>query len=207
MGRRARLGASILLPRLHALLERPWLYRLTGWALAPGATRILLAGMRSQLAAMPAGRMLDLGSGPRSRLALAGVSPVGVDLSLSYARELRRAGGLAVVGRAGSLPFRSDSFAGVWSFGLLHHLPDTEVRAALAEAQRVAGSGRVVVFDGVLPHSRWRRPLAWALRRLDRGPFQRAEAALCALLPADGSWRVSRLTYSATGLEGVWCAR
>lgn len=209
MGLAARRDPSLLLSRLHAHLERPWLYGATWRALAPGVSRALLARIRVELDAAPAGgacdvsRVLDVGCGPRSWLAAAGVVAVGVDRSPACARAIRRAGGVAVVARAEALPFRADAFASVWSFGLHHHLSDANARRALGEAGRVA-AGRVVLFDGVLPQSRLRRPLAWVVRRLDRGRFLRSEAALRALLPGDG-WRASRFTYSWTGLEGLWC--
>lgn len=201
-------GVHLGLGRLHSLLDRAPIYAVTWRALAPGARRYLLARIRAELAAAPAGRALDVGCGPRSWLERAGLSLVGVDASPAYARALRRRGVMAIVARAEALPFRAGSFASVWSFGLLHHMSETGARQALAEAGRVAAGGRVVVFDGVLPRHRWRRPLAWAVRRLDRGRFMRDEAALRDVLsaaqnPAD--WRVSRFTYSWTGLEGLWC--
>ena len=199
-------GAAAPLSHLHALLERPLVYAVVWRALAPGATRALLARIRAELAAAPEGRMLDVGCGPRSWLERAGAAPVGVDTSPAYARALYRSGGVAVVARAKALPFRTGSFGSVWCFGLLHHLSDEEARGALAEAGRVARPGRLVVFDAVLPRCALRRPLAWALRRLDRGGFLRGETAFRGVLP-DGDWRVSRITYAWTGLEGLWCVR
>jgi SAM-dependent methyltransferase len=210
--------------RLSALLERPRLYALAGQALAPGAGTALRSRIATELRTSPAGRQLDIGCGPRSWLARTGAAPVGVDASIAYARALRRAGGAAVVARAEALPFRTGAFASAWCFGLLHHLSDEGVRRALAEAGRVAGPGRIVVFDGVLPRHPCRRPFAWALRRLDRGGFMRSEGALRALLSGPGGecevcraaeglqgertrpaeWRVTRFTYSWTGLEGLW---
>jgi SAM-dependent methyltransferase len=222
-------------PRLSALLERPRVYALAGRLLAPGTASALAARIAAEVATLPPGRHLDLGCGPASRLARAGVSPIGVDLSPAYARALRRTGGLAVVARAEALPFRTGAFGAAWSFGLLHHLSDEAARRALAEARRVARSGRIVVFDAVWPRQARRRPLAWALRRLDRGGFMRDEAALHALLagapgtpaepaepvkpvePATGreprstagpsaAGRCRRFTYSWTGLEALWYA-
>lgn len=208
MGRPAGPGASRGLARLHALLDQAPIYALASRALAPGARRAVLARIRAELAVAPAGRALDVGCGPHSWLKRAGVSAVCVDTSPVYVRALRRRGARALVARAEALPFRTGSFASVWSFGLLHHLSEDAARRAVAEAARVAAGGRLVVFDGVLPRSRGRRLLAWAVRRLDRGRFMRDETALRAVLTAACSrWRVSRFTYSWTGLEGIWCVR
>jgi SAM-dependent methyltransferase len=223
----ARVAATSWLSRLSALLERPRFYALAGRLLAPGAGTALRSRIATELLTSPSGRRLDVGCGPRSWLAGAGAAPVGVDASPAYARALRRAGGAAVVARAEALPFRDGSFASAWCFGLLHHLSDEVARRALAEAARVARAGRIVVFDAVLPRRPRRQPLAWALRRLDRGGFMRGEVALRALLSGPGGehqacgtaegregernrpadWRVTRFTYSWTGLEGLWCTR
>jgi SAM-dependent methyltransferase len=202
---------------LHAILERPRVYASTWRALAPGTARVLLARIRTELGPSTRGRVLDVGCGPRSWLERAGLDPVCVDASIAYAKALRRAGGKAVVACAEALPFRAGAFTSVWSFGLLHHLADEPAREALAEATRVT-AGRVVIFDGVLPRQPIRRPLAWLIRRFDRGRFQRSEGALRELLSdariareedplTKQEWRVSRLTYSRTGLEGLWCVR
>lgn len=201
--------------RLYAMFDRPWIYEVAGRALALGAESALVARIRAELASAPAaGLVLDVGCGPRSWLSRAGLDPIGVDASLSYAVAQRRAGGRAVVARAEALPFHDTSFASVWSFGLLHHLSDDGARQALIEAHRVAAAGRVVIFDGVLPVRPIRRPVAWLIRRLDRGRFLRSEGALLDLLStalfergedSPGRWRLSRLAYSRTGLEGLWC--
>ncbi len=135
------------------MLERPRLYTATSRALAPGTRRRLLALIDAERGPGSAGRTLDVGCGPRSWLARAGFDAIGVDASLSYAAAHRRAGGRAVVARAEALPFRSDSFSSVWSFGLLHHLSDESARVTLIEAARVAGGGRVMIFDGVVPEN------------------------------------------------------
>jgi SAM-dependent methyltransferase len=207
---------------LWAFLSRPSLYRLVNRFLGPGANLCIGAAIDAELGTSGSGLHLDLGCGPDSRLAPSGVALVGVDASLAYARALHRGGQRAVVALVEALPFRPGSFAGAWSFGLLHHLSEQSARSALQEAERVVKGGKVVVLDGVLPERSLRRPLAWLVRRLDRGRFMRDEAALRGLLgssvdrsgpssphaPVDGRnerWRVRRLTYAWTGLEALWC--
>ena len=180
-------------------------YRLTQRLASPGAGRVLRALLARWLARNPPpGKCLDVGCGPESWLRRADLQPIGVDVSPDFVAEFRRRGGHAVVGCATALPFADGAFDSVWSCGLLHHLPDDAARRAVAEMQRVTRAGGcTVVFDAVLPRAVWRRPVAALLRRMDRGRWMRTEAALTALLAADGAWKCERLTYSLTGLEGL----
>ena len=155
--------------------------------------------------------MLDVGCGPRSWLRDIETAAFGVDISPDFTRAFHRAGGRAVLASAIALPFRDGCFQSVWSFGLLHHLPEHEARCAIREMRRVTrAGGRTVIFDAVLPNSAWRRPLAALLRRLDRGRWMRRQNSLEALLAASAlnakeSWMCERMTYAHTGLEGLWC--
>lgn len=120
----------------------------------------------------------------------------------SYVVGLDRQRVRACVGDATQLPYPGACFGAVWSIGLLHHLSDAAVRAALDEMVRVtAPGGRIHILDAVLPDPAWRRPLALAIRRLDRGRFMRRQPDWEALLPATVRWRTGRETYTATGLE------
>ena len=192
---------------LDRVLELPWVYRLQTAILAPGAETAIvrrLAGLVAQLP--PAARLLDVGCGPRSWLSHLALHPIGADVSLSYLREYTAAGDAAVVASADALPVASESFDGVWSLGLLHHLPDRLAATAVIEMIRACKpAGYVAVFDAVLPHAVWRRPLASAIRRFDRGKFMRSESALRALLPTELEWRDDRFTYAGSGLEGLLC--
>jgi SAM-dependent methyltransferase len=191
------------------LLENPWVYRLQTAVFAPGAEAAILRRIEQVLQVLPpAQRLLDVGCGPRSWLFRAGLRPVGADVSLSYLGEYVRSGGCAVAASADALPIACGSFDGVWSLGLLHHLPDSVAAAALHEMLRVCKpGGSVVVFDAVLPQPPWRRPLAHTIRRCDRGRFMRSESALRALLPRQVDWQCERFTYARTGLEGLMCWR
>jgi len=173
------------------------LYRFSRAVVAPGASRYIASLIESR-----PGRALDVGCGPESPLWSAGMQPFGVDIALDRARAF----GPAVVATAASLPFADGVFDSVWSFGLLHHMPDDQARTAIREMRRVTGAGGVtVILDGVLPRQAWSRPLAWLLRRLDRGRWMRQQEALQALFDSPASWRFGRFTYSHTGLEGVIC--
>lgn len=183
-------------------------YRLAQCVLAPGAGRRIGEWIAARLASHPApGPVLDVGCGPASWLWRAGLRPVGVDLSPGRAAAFGRGhGSAAVAASAIALPFPDGCFASVWSFGLLHHLSDDHARAAVSEMLRVTRpGGHGIVFDAVLPGAAWRRPLAWALRRLDRGRWVRTQEGLESLLGEPRGWERRQLTYALTGLEGLLC--
>jgi SAM-dependent methyltransferase len=161
--------------------------------LAPGAAAAIQDCVRRWIADHPGrGPYLDVGCGPRSRLAEAGVEAIGIDLHPGW----------GITASATQLPFAAGAFESVWSFGLLHHLPDPAAQRALAEMLRVTKPrGYVVVFDGVLPED-W-RPLAWLVRRLDRGSGFRSLRDHLDLLALYGTWQCERITYARTGLESV----
>ncbi len=190
---------------LDRLLELPWVYRVQTAVLAPGAEAAIVRRIERALNKLPpARRLLDVGCGPQSWLFRVGLQPIGVDISLSYLHEYAQRGTGAVAASAAALPLAARSCDGVWSIGLLHHMPDALAAAAVCEMVRVCRpGGYVAVFDAVLPEPRWRRPLAYLIRRGDRGRFMRSEAALRRLLPAADTWRCERFTYAATGLEGL----
>ncbi len=191
---------------VNHLLEQPWLYHLSQLLMAPGADRAIKQRFRRLLAQLPpARRVLDVGCGPLSRLWQVGLQPVGLDLSFIYTVAYRKAGSEpAVTGSAALLPFANGSFGGVWSIGLLHHLPNGVARQAVGEMLRVCYSGGyVVIFDAVLPEPAWQRPIAHLARRMDRGKFMRREETLVKdiLLPDD--FVVERFTYTLNGLEAI----
>jgi len=185
-------------------------HRLVQDILAPGSTRTIEACLRDAIGPSHTGDgpWLDVGAGSRSRLEALGRRPVVVDISPAHARAAHTSGALAVVASVEALPFPDRCFDVSACVGLLHHLPDRATSAGLRELVRVTtGHGRVVVFDAVLPDRPWRRPLAAAIRALDRGRWMRRERALAQLLPAGEGWSMKRLTYAATGLEGVLATR
>ena len=68
------------------------------------------------------------------------------------------------------------------------------------------GVSRIIVFDNVWPIMPFYRPLAWLLRKLDRGKWVRTENELLKLANSayPMKWQSKRFTYSYTGLEGLF---
>lgn len=191
------------------MLDSPRASRLAEQCLAPGAEAALAARLIGWLGAVGGGGwILDVGCGPSSRVATAGCPRViATDLSLPRAAAVQRNAAAAIVATAAKLPFADAQFDAVWCGGVLHHLADPMARAVVHEIMRVTRpSGHCVIFDSVLPEPAWRRPLAWAVRRLDRGRFVRTQAAFETLLSERYAWRCERFTYARNGLEGVWCS-
>lgn len=191
---------------LYRIFRAPAIYRVAQKVLAPGARKAtdrLMADIAPDR--FPPGALLiDVGCGPESRLARhAGRAVLGIDVSLTAIRGVAEAGSLAVVGDSTRIPCRNDAAQEVWCFGLIHHLSDAAARATIEELLRICDPyGRVIVFDAVLPRKPLLRPLAYLLRRLDRGRFVRDEGALRVLFP-EGQWSISRHAYTVTGLELV----
>jgi len=102
-------------------------------------------------------RSLDLGCGPGAFADLFdGDDYVGADTNpryIEHARRTRR--GAFIVGDARKLELPDARFDQVLIFGLLHHLPDEDVRAVLGEARRllVAG-GRLLAIEDIPAVSR-----------------------------------------------------
>ena len=98
----------------------------------------------------PGAPVLDLGCGPgwdTARLAGLGMRAVGGDLSgemLGLAREVTDRPLVQL--DIGKLPFRDDSFAGLWCIASLLHVPKPEVPAALAEVRRVLRPGGLLAL-------------------------------------------------------------
>ena len=102
-------------------------------------------------------RTLDLGCGPGAFADLfAGDDYVGVDLNARYidhARKTRQ--GAFIVGDARQVDLPEARFDQILIFGLLHHLPDDDVRAVLAECRRLlVRGGRVLVIEDIPTISR-----------------------------------------------------
>jgi TDG/mug DNA glycosylase family protein len=103
-------------------------------------------------AAVPAGApRLDLGCGPGLYADLLGAPLVAADAALAMCREARAAAPGLPVARHDlvALPFRPGSFAGVWAWKCLQHVPAVALPAALAEIHRalvVGGRLDLAVF-------------------------------------------------------------
>lgn len=188
---------------LYGMLERPFWYKFSQVVFGPGAERFLVKRLRQAAQTLPlSGKMLDVGCGPSSWLWRIGVKPIGVDICSQYSTAYHKTGEPAITGSALALPISDHSFDGVWSIGVLHHLPDSAARSVVLEMIRICRPGGfVAILDAVMPVSSWRRPVAFLVRRLDRGIFMRSQAALIKLLPEQQRWSISRFTYSLNGLE------
>lgn len=97
-------------------------------------------------------RTLDLACGPGAFAdVFGGGDYVGVDLNARYIDHARRARkGSFVVGDARKLELPDARFDQILIFGLLHHLPDADVRAVLAECKRLlVPGGRVLAIEDI----------------------------------------------------------
>lgn len=95
---------------------------------------------------------LDLGCGPGAFADLfEGDDYVGADLNARYIEHARRTRkGQFLHADARHLDVPDGRFQQVLIFGLLHHLPDGDVRAVLGEASRVlADGGRILVIEDI----------------------------------------------------------
>lgn len=190
---------------VYGLLERPLMYRLSQSVFAPGAERFLVRVLQQAVQELPmSGVLLDIGCGPSSWLGRIGFKPVGLDICHQYSIAFRNSGGPAITGSAINLPFPGQTFDAVWSIGVLHHLPDEVAQLAVGEMMRVCRKdGVVIILDAVMPIAPWLRPIAYYVRKLDRGRFMRSQQETEALLSGRNAWAVSRFTYAFNGLEMV----
>ena len=190
---------------IYRQFEKPWIYRLSQFILAPGSKKATTQRIKQLLKQLPtAHRILEIGCGPSSFLWQMGLHPIGLDLSHVYTLTFHHHGYEVINGSAVALPFLDRSFDGVWSIGLLHHLSDGEAQQAVIEMMRIClPGGYIVIFDSVLPNPSWRRPVAYFLRRVDRGRFVRREEEIKNLLPLNRCFKMERITYSLNGLEAM----
>jgi ubiquinone/menaquinone biosynthesis C-methylase UbiE len=119
--------------------------------------KAIRAVIRRQLRVRQGLRTLDLGCGPGAFADLfAGDDYVGVDMNARYidhARKTRQ--GAFVVGDARKVDLPDGRFDQILIFGLLHHLPDEDVRAVLGECRRLlVRDGRILVIEDIPAISR-----------------------------------------------------
>ena len=192
---------------IYRALSIPVIYKLSQNIFGPRGQKDLYVKIKKILGRLPPGQnLLDVGCGPSSWLWNEDRHPVGLDLYFLYAKAFGAEGEESVNGSAESLPFLSAVFDGVWSFGLLHHLPDNIAIKAINEIFRVTRSGGYcVIFDAVLPEPAWRSPLPWLIRKIDRGCYMRTQEEIESLLTLGMHWKSERFSYSLYGLEGIFC--
>lgn len=208
-----------MIKRIYKLLEIPWFYRFVGKLLGPGGAT-LSKPVYQKVFNRSAERVLDIGCGPKLNTLEPSGLLVGVDINESYLRQYtggfldqdtqlvlnppasrRRLGFLA---SGDHLPFNDGIFDEVRTSSFFHHLSDKEAAQALKEMNRcLRMGGRMVIFEDVFPFHAWVRPLAWLIRRMDRGRHMRYQEALLKLCQEScpGSWEWFRFTYTYTGME------
>lgn len=214
-----------MIKSLYALLDIPWVYRLSQAVLAPGKPWMIqkvfdLAFPHSK------GKVLDLGCGPQLVTPAPQGLLVGADINEAFLRDYTggfldkdprlvvkppkgrtRLGFKASVDR---LPFAANSFDEVRAVGFLHHLPDKVLEGAFKEMRRcLKPGGRVVVLEDVWPRRGWTRPAAWFIRRFDRGEYMRTQKEMERIVQKawPGAWKFSRHTYTLTGSEMLYLTR
>jgi ubiquinone/menaquinone biosynthesis C-methylase UbiE len=119
--------------------------------------KAIRAVIRARLRVRQGARTLDLGCGPGAFADLfAGDDYVGVDLNARYIDHARKTRpGAFIVGDARSVELPDGRFDQILIFGLLHHLPDGDVRAVLRECRRLLGpGGRVLAIEDIPAISR-----------------------------------------------------
>lgn len=183
--------------------DSPRIYALSQVMLAPCARERILKKIDQIIRLYPPGnKILDVGCGPNSYLFEKGLDPIGLDITRSYVEKYKKSGHCAIFGSSDSLPFKNLSFDSVWSFGLLHHLTNSQFKKTVLEVIRVTKSnGYAAIFDAVMPKSFFRHPLAYLIRKMDRGAFMRNEEEILKLLPNVKKWKKERYVYAETGLE------
>ncbi len=119
--------------------------------------REIRARIRRELVLGPGRRSLDLACGPGAFSDLfEGGDYVGIDLNRRYIDHARRhRKGTFVVGDARKVELPDARFDQILIFGLLHHLPDADVRAVLSESRRLlAAGGHALVIEDIPALSR-----------------------------------------------------
>lgn len=189
----------------HKILEIPSVYRLSQSIFAPGMERIVTERLARMFATIPRPeRILDVGCGPSSWLWKLGMKPIGLDLCHAYVAKFRTNGSRAVTASCASMPFPADFFDVVFSYGLLHHLPEQLARETVCEILRVTRpNGHVILFDPVVPRTAAKRPFGWALCKLDRGRFIRSQGEYESRVLSWPEWQIQRFTHSYWGAEGL----
>lgn len=201
---------------LYRLLESSKIYNLSQWFFCPGISK-LLPKVFEYAFGDSKGLMLDLGCGPVLTTPPFNGQTVGLDYNIDYLRNYpsiktstfskdqdRLQNYFKVVGSADVLPFKEGSFDECRSSGLLHHLANDCAISAIKEMFRCAKkNGKVIIIDNVWPKNSLARPLAWLIRRLDRGEWIRNEEDLIRMVncAVTGQWQHKRFTYTVNGLE------
>jgi len=208
--------------KLYRILKYPLIYSLSQNMLSLGEG-LFLKKIYKDVFVKSQGLVLDVGCGPALSTPPPDGTIIGVDINPLYVRQymspddknaphgnghiLRHKGRrLGVVCTADLFPFGKNVFDEIRSYGLLHHLPTESALATVKEMLSCTRpTGRVIIIDSVWPRVPLLRPVAWLLRRIDRGRWVRTEDELLkiAFLVHPENWTAKRFTYSLLGLEGL----
>jgi ubiquinone/menaquinone biosynthesis C-methylase UbiE len=162
--------------------------------------------IRQDLDLKPGVRTLDLGCGPGAFADLfAAGDYVGVDLNPRYIDHARATHkGAFIVGDARRVELPDGRFDQVLIFGLLHHLPDDDVRAVLSECKRLlVRGGRVLVIEDIPTISRLNL-VGHLIHRVENGEFIRPVEHYRRLY--SGAARVEREVVLQSGICDYYAA-
>lgn len=101
-----------------------------------------------------------------------GVAAYGLDIVKKAASRVKRKGFSPVVADARYIPFKSNTFDLVYSFGVIEHFNRTEI--AIQEHIRVTKKGGRIIIT--VPHLFSPYTVYWALRHIKEGTFQERPA-------------------------------
>jgi SAM-dependent methyltransferase len=151
-----------------ALVSQPSIYALVQTLAGQGRVAVRL---REALAALPPGRLLDVGSAEGGLASRLERDPVFVDLDPRPLAALRRRGrgSRAAVADAARLPFPDRAFDVSLCVAVAHHLDDAQLERVVAELGRVT-SGSLVFLDPLRSEGRFLSRWLW---RYDRGRHPR----------------------------------
>ncbi|NWF80845.1 MAG: class I SAM-dependent methyltransferase [Chloroflexi bacterium] len=140
-------------------------------------------------------RFLDLGCGTGE---FAGDFParryVGIDPAVGYLRfAVRHRPGAFLAGAGEALPFADASFDAALVLGVLHHLPDEQARAVMAELARVLQPGATALIMEDTPPPPGQNPAGQLMHAIDRGSHIRTNDAYRALF---SDWFTVVTTYA-----------
>ena len=104
-------------------------------------------------------------------------------------------------------PIKNEQFNIVFNQGVMEHfrLANLDPSDGVKEMLRVCKEkGHLIIFDAVLPKSYLNKPIAWLIRKADRGKYMRNEKELLFIISNNSNIIYQqRITYSYTGLEAI----
>jgi len=161
----------------EALIARPFVYDLV--QTLAGRARVGKR-LKASFAALPPGRLLDVGSADGGLASWLNFEGVFIDIDLRPLAALRRRGrgSRAVVADAAALPFRDRAFDVSLCVAVSHHLDDHQLVGAVGELGRVT-AGSLLFLDALRKDHRRLSRWLWSH---DRGRHPRTIETLRAAL-------------------------